>query len=61
MDAWRVRNLFREQTLQLRSNGQTIFGTVLDLDPDSGLIVRRDSGEIVHLPSATTTVLAAVR
>ena len=30
----------------------------MDLDPEAGLIVRRDSGEIVHLPAATTTVLA---
>ncbi len=57
VDEWRVRNLHREQTLKLKSNGQTITGTVIDLDPDHGLIVRRDTGEIVHLPAATTTIL----
>ncbi len=57
VDEWRVRNLHREQTLKLKSNGQTITGTVIDLDPDHGLIVRRDTGEIVHLPAATTSVL----
>ncbi len=57
VDEWRSRNLHREQTLKLKSNGQTISGTVIDLDPDHGLIVRRDTGEIVHLPAATTSVL----
>jgi len=57
VDEWRVRNLFREQTITLQSHGQTITGTVIDLDPDDGLIIRRDTGEIVHLATATTTVL----
>jgi BirA family transcriptional regulator, biotin operon repressor / biotin---[acetyl-CoA-carboxylase] ligase len=57
VDEWRARNLFREQTLRLSSNGKTITGTVIDLDPDHGLIIRRDTGEITHLPAATTTVL----
>lgn len=56
VDEWRVRNLFRDQPIKLANGGQTITGTVIDLDPDAGLIVRRDSGEIVHLPAATTTV-----
>ncbi len=57
VDEWRVRNLFRDQSIKLANGGQTVTGTVLDLDPDDGLIVRRDSGEIVHLPAATTTVV----
>ncbi len=57
VDEWRVRNLFRDQTIRLCSNGKTIQGTVIDLDPDDGLIVRRDTGEITHLHAATTTVL----
>jgi BirA family biotin operon repressor/biotin-[acetyl-CoA-carboxylase] ligase len=57
VDEWRVRNLFRDQSIRLANAGRTITGTVMDLDPDDGLIVRRDSGEIVHLPAATTTVL----
>lgn len=57
VDEWRVRNLFRDQSIKLANGGQTITGTVMDLDPDDGLIVRRDSGEIIHLPAATTTVL----
>lgn len=57
VDEWRVRNLFRDQSIRLANAGHTITGTVMDLDPDDGLIVRRDSGEIVHLPAATTTVL----
>lgn len=57
VDEWRIRNLHRAQTLQVKANGQTITGTVIDLDPDHGLMVRRDTGEIVHLPAATTSVL----
>lgn len=57
VDEWRVRNLFRDQPIKLANGGQTITGTVMDLDPDDGLIVRRDTGEIVHLPAATTTVV----
>lgn len=37
--------------------GQRITGEVLDLDPDHGLIVRRDTGEIITLPAATTSVV----
>lgn len=57
LEAWRSRNLMSEQRVTLVSSGQSITGTVLDLDPVDGLIVRRDSGEIVHLPAATTTVM----
>lgn len=57
VDEWRVRNLFRDQSIRLACEGRSVTGTVIDLDPDAGLIVRRDSGEIVHLPAATTTVL----
>ena len=58
IDEWRTRNLFREQPIQLTHKGQTIHGTVIDLDPDQGLILRRDTGEIIHLPAATTSVVA---
>ncbi|MEM9110392.1 MAG: biotin--[acetyl-CoA-carboxylase] ligase [Planctomycetota bacterium] len=37
--------------------GQRITGEVLDLDPDHGLIVRRNTGEILTLPAATTSVI----
>ncbi len=57
IEAWRLRNLYRDQTIRLRSDGRVIQGTVIDLAPDTGLILRRDTGEIVHLPAATTSVL----
>ncbi len=41
----------------LRNGRETIHGTVLRIDPLDGLWVRTDSGE-VHLPAATTTILA---
>ncbi len=54
---WRRRNLLNQEMVSLRSEGQTITGTVIDLDPDEGLIVRRQSGEIVHLHASTTSLL----
>lgn len=57
IDDWRLRNLYRDHTIHLRADGQDIRGTVIDLDPDTGLILRRDTGEIVHLHAATTTVI----
>lgn len=54
---WRRRNLMHAQRVRLRSGDDVIEGEVIDLDPHDGLIVRRDDGAIVHLPSATTTVL----
>ncbi len=57
IEEWRARNLYRDQPIRLATGGHTVEGTVLDLDPDEGLIVRRNTGEIVQLPAATTTVL----
>ncbi len=56
LDAWRTyaslgqRHTFEHKSLE-------ITGEVLDLDPDHGLIVRRDTGEIITLPAATTSVV----
>ena len=44
------------QAFRARLN-ERITGEVLDLDPDHGLIVRRDTGEIITLPAATTSVI----
>jgi len=56
LDEWRSRaSLGQTQTFE--QAGQRITGTVMDLDPDHGLIVRRDTGEIVTLPAATTSVV----
>lgn len=56
LDEWRARSPLGYEA-RFRSDGVEIDGTVIDLDPALGLIVRRDTGEIVHLPAATTTVL----
>lgn len=55
-DHWRARAALG-QTQTFEQAGQRITGEVLDLDPDHGLIVRRDTGEIVTLPAATTSVV----
>lgn len=53
---WRQRSAQLNQLIRVRSDGQPIEGHVIDLDPHAGLIVRTATGEIVHLPAATTTV-----
>jgi BirA family biotin operon repressor/biotin-[acetyl-CoA-carboxylase] ligase len=54
---WRDRSVLSHQRLTLRNAGQEITGSVVDLDPEAGLIVRRDSGELITLPAGTTTVV----
>lgn len=56
LDEWRDRAALG-QTQTFEQAGQRITGEVMDLDPDHGLIVRRDTGEIVTLPAATTSVV----
>lgn len=53
---WRPRAAIG-QIHTFEHNAQHITGEVLDLDPDHGLIVRRDTGEIITLPAATTSVV----
>lgn len=56
LDAWRSRSPLGYEA-RFKSQGQRIVGTVIDLDPAFGLIVRRDTGELIHLPAATTSVI----
>ncbi len=56
LDEWRTYSSFG-QTQTFKHCNQKITGEVIDLDPYHGLIVRRDSGEIVTLPAATTSVV----
>ena len=61
-DSNKLLSLWRQlaalgQTQTFEQAGQRIKGEVIDLDPDHGLIVRRDTGEIVTLPAATTSVV----
>ncbi|MEO0474820.1 MAG: biotin--[acetyl-CoA-carboxylase] ligase [Planctomycetota bacterium] len=42
---------------RFESNGKQYEGECLDIDIATGLIVRRDTGEIITLPAATTSVV----
>lgn len=55
--AWRDRCPMLTKQVSLRSDGRTVRGQVVDLDPSAGLIVRTDAGTLVHLPAATTSLL----
>ena len=57
LDAWRRRSTLRSRPVRFVNGGRKITGQVVDLDPHAGLIVRRDSGELVHLPADSTSVL----
>lgn len=57
-DEWRRRSVNLSKQIHLRCDGHDIRGEVVDLDPSAGLIVRKDTGELVHLPSATTSVVS---
>ncbi len=54
---WRRRCIQLGTRVHLRCNGEDVHGQVLDVDPDAGLIVRTDTGTLLHLPAATTSVL----
>ena len=56
LEQWREFALLG-QSQTFENNGQRIVGEVVNLDPEHGLIVRRDTGEIVTLPAATTSVI----
>jgi BirA family biotin operon repressor/biotin-[acetyl-CoA-carboxylase] ligase len=56
LEDWRARAALGE-THTFEHHGRQIKGDIMDLDTDHGLIVRRDSGEIIVLPAATTSVV----
>jgi len=57
LEQWRSHCPMLSGKLKLRSGDRTICGQVIDLDPADGLIVRCDTGAVVHLPAATATIL----
>lgn len=58
MDEWRRRSALLQQTVRLQHDGREIVGQVIDLDPLAGLVVRTADGALLHLPSATTSLLS---
>jgi BirA family biotin operon repressor/biotin-[acetyl-CoA-carboxylase] ligase len=57
IEQWRQRSIMLHHHVRLKTDGKTVAGQVIDLDPCDGLIVRTTSGTLLHLPAATTTVL----
>ncbi len=57
LDEWRQRSQLIGQEVRLQNNGQLYEGQVVDLDLDEGLILRTETGTLVHLPAATTTIV----
>ncbi|MEX0776135.1 MAG: biotin--[acetyl-CoA-carboxylase] ligase [Phycisphaeraceae bacterium] len=58
VDEWRCRSVLSARHVRLSHDGHVIEGDVVDLDPLDGLIVRTREGAMLHLPAASTTVLA---
>ena len=59
LEQWRYRCNMLHQQVTLEAGGRIVQGQVVDLDPHAGLILRSVTGELMHLPSATTSVTAA--
>lgn len=57
LSRWRDRSTLIGHPIRLQSDGRTYEGEVADLDPNLGLILRTSTGNMIHLPAATTTVL----
>jgi biotin-(acetyl-CoA carboxylase) ligase len=57
VEAWRCRSTLLGHDIALSTNGETLIGHVIDLDPTQGLILRTHDGIIHHLPAATTTII----
>ena len=56
-EAWRSRATLPPSRCTVWHDGAELRGEVIDIDPLAGLIFRRESGEILHLPAATTTIM----
>jgi len=57
VEQWRARSHIMHQRIRLQTNGSTIVGCVVDIDPFEGLVVRTDAGNLVLAPGRTTTIL----
>ncbi len=57
LNEWRRRCPMLGGRVHVQTNGQTLSGQVIDIDPLAGLILRTDGGQIVHLPAEASTVL----
>ncbi len=57
LDEWKSRCEMLGQRVSLRSNGQLYQGTVADIDPQRGIVLRGDTGELHFLPAAVSTVM----
>jgi len=59
IDLWRSRSTLSNQRQAFLTSGHPVSGTVIDIDAHDGLLLRRDSGELIHLHAATTSVVTA--
>jgi len=57
VDQWRHRSVLQSQALSFQTPEGVVTGRVMDIDPHEGLILRSDTGAILHLPAATTSVM----
>lgn len=57
VERWRKRSTLLGRRATLYCDGRPVIGRVIDLDPCDGLIVAADTGGVVHLPGATTTIV----
>jgi len=57
VNMWRSRSMMLGQCVPVRCDGRDVVGTVEDLDPQRGLVLRGERGEMVFLPAETSTIV----
>lgn len=57
LDQWKSRCDMLGQRISLRSSGHLFHGTVADIDPQRGIVLRGNNGELHFLPAAVSTVV----
>lgn len=57
LDEWKSHCEMLGQRISLRSNGHLFHGTVADIDPQRGIVLRGNTGEMHFLPAAVSTVV----
>lgn len=57
VSAWRGRNTLTQRRITVETDGKTLTGRVIDIDPARGLLLAVEGGPVAPLPAATTSLV----
>ncbi len=57
VEAWRRRAGLIQQRITVQADGRTLTGRVIDIDPAQGLVLDVESGPVITLAAATTSLV----